>query len=81
MKPSDSSVVIGHQVGEFTCTWLAENSVAQSHIYHGFAGKVSSLTYFLLEPGNEYYSFLDQEFEKGLHSILTDSVKTLELEG
>ena len=46
-------------------------------------GKVSSLKHFLLEPGCEDYSFLDQalaEFELGSDSILTDSIKTLELE-
>ena len=42
IKPGDSSVVIGYQVDEFTCTWSAEQFVAQSHIYPGFTGKVSS---------------------------------------
>ena len=43
--------------------------------------KVSSLTYFPLEFGCENYSFLDQavaDFEQGLDSILTDSIKTPE---
>ena len=76
-------MVIGYQVDEFTHTWSAEWFVAHSHIYAGFTVKVSSLTHFLLEPGCEDYSFLDQavaDFEQGLDSILTDSIKTLELD-
>ena len=79
IKPGDSSVVIGYQVGEFTCTWSAEQFVARSHIYPGFTGKVTSLTHFLLEPGCEDYAFLDQavaDFKQGLDSIFTDSLKT-----
>ena len=57
IKPGDSGVVIGYQVDEFTCTWSAEWFVAHSHIYPGFTGKVSSLTYFPLEPGCEDYAF------------------------
>ena len=82
IKPGDSGVVIGYQVDKFTCTWSAERFVAHSHIYPGFTGKVSSLTHFPLEPGCEDYAFLDQavaDFEQGLDSILTDSLKTLEL--
>ena len=83
IKPGDSSVVIGYQVDEFTCTWSAEQFVACSHIYPGFTGKVSSLTHFPLEPGCEDYAFLDQavaDFEQGLDSILTDSLETLDLD-
>ena len=83
IKPGDSSVLIGYQVDEFTHTWSAELFVAHSHIYAGFTGKVSSLTYFPLEPGCEGYAFLDQavaDFEQGLDSILTDSFETLELD-
>ena len=40
IKPSDSSVVIGYQVDELTCTWSAERFVVHSHIYPGFTGKV-----------------------------------------
>ena len=83
VKPGDSSVVIGYQVDEFTCTWSAEQFVACSHIYPGFIGKVSSLTHFPLEPGCEDYAFLDQavaDFKQGLHSILTDSLETLDLD-
>ena len=75
IKHSDSSVVIGYQVDEFTHTWSAEQFVACSCIYPGFTGKVSSLTNFPLEPGCEDYAFLDQavaDFEQGLDSILTD---------
>ena len=83
VKPGDSSVVIGYQVDEFTCTWSVEQFVACSHIYPGFTGKVSSLIHFPQEPGCEDYAFLDQavaDFEQGLGSILTDSLKTLELD-
>ena len=83
IKPGDSSVVIGYQVDEFTCTWSAEWFVARSHIYPGFTGKVSSLTHFPLEPGCEDYAFLDQavaDFEQGLDSILTDSLETPDLD-
>ena len=79
IKPGYSSVVIGYQVDELTCTWSAEWFVAHSHIYPGFTGKVSSLTHFPLEPGCEDYAFLDQavaEFKQGLDSILTDSLDT-----
>ena len=44
---------------------------------------MSSLAHFPLEPGCEYYSFLDQtvaDFEEGLDSILTDSIETPELD-
>ena len=83
IKPGDSSEVIGYQVDEITHTWSAEWFVACSHIYSGFTGKVSSLTHFPLEPGCEDYAFLDQavaDFEKGLDSILTDSLETWELD-
>ena len=42
IKPSDSSVMIGYQVDEFTHTWSAECFIASSHIYPGFTGKVLS---------------------------------------
>ena len=83
VKPGDSSVVIGYQIDEFTHTWPAEWFVACSHVYPGFTGKVSSLTHFPLESGCEDYAFLDQavaDFEQGLDSILTDSLKTPELD-
>ena len=83
IKPGDSDVVLGYQVDEFTCTWSAEWFLAHSHIYPGFTGKVSSLTHFHLEPGCEDYAFLDQvvaDFKQGLDSILTDSLKTPELD-
>ena len=83
VKPGDSSVVIGYQVEQITHTWSAEWFVAHSHIYPEFTGMVSSLTHFPLEPGCEHYAFLDQavaDFEQGLDSILTDSLKTLELD-
>ena len=83
IKPGDSGVVIGYQVDEFTCTWSAKQFVAHSHIYPGFTCKVSSLTHFPLEAGHEDYAFLDQpvaDFEQGWDSILTDSLKTPELD-
>ena len=83
IKPGDSSLVIGYQVDEFTCTWSAEWFIACSHFYPGFTGKVSPLTHFPLEPGCENYAFLDQavaDFEQGLDSILTDSLETPELD-
>ena len=78
IKPGDSGVVIGYQVDGFTHTWSPEWFVAHSHVYPGFTGKVSLLTHFPLEPGCADYSFLDQavaNFEQGLDSILTDSIK------
>ena len=51
INPSDSGVVTGYQVDEFTHTWSAKQFVAHSHIYPGFMGKVSSLTHFPMEPG------------------------------
>ena len=82
VKPGDSGVVVGYQVGEFTHTWSAEQFVACFHIYPGFTGKVSSLIHFHLEPARADYSFLDQavaDFEQCLYSILTASIKTQEL--
>ena len=46
-------------------------------------GKVSCLTYFLLELGCENYSHLDQaveDFEQGLECILCNSIKKAELD-
>ena len=83
IKPGDCGVVIGYQVDEFTCSWSAEWFVSHSHIYPGFTGKVSSLTHFPLELVCEDYSNLDEviaDFEQGLHSILTDSLETPELD-
>ena len=51
IKSSDSGVVIGYQVDEFTCTWSAEQFVAHFHIYPGFTGKMSSLTHFSWNQG------------------------------
>ena len=82
IKPGDSGVVIGYQVDEFTHTWLADH-FAGSHIYPGFMGKVSSFTHFPLELDCEDYSLLQQavaDFEQDLDSVLTDSIKTLDLE-
>ena len=62
---------------------LQSSLLTCSHIYPVFTGKVSSLTHFPLEPGSEDYAFLDQavaDFEQGLDSILTDSLKTPELD-
>ena len=83
IKPGDSGVVIEYWVDMFTHTWSTERFVANSHIYPGFTGKVSSLSHFPLEPGCEDYSFLDQtmaDFEQGLDSILSDSLETPELD-
>ena len=83
IKPGDSGVVIGYQVDEFTGIWYVQWFVAHSHFYLRFTGKVSSLTHFPPELWYEDYSFLDQavaDFEQGLDSILTDSIKTLELD-
>ena len=79
----DSGVVIGYQVDEFTHTLYVEWFVPHFHIYPRSTDKVSSLTHFPLEPGCEDYAFLDQavaDFEQGLDSILTDSLKTLVLD-
>ena len=48
VKPGDSDLVTGYQVHEFTHTWLVKYLHAQSHIYPGFMGKVSTLTCFAL---------------------------------
>ena len=47
----DSCMVIGYQVDAFTCSWLSGHFGAESHICPGVMCKVSTLTYFLLEPG------------------------------
>ena len=76
IKPGDSSMVIGYQVDDLSCTWSAEWFVAHSHIYPGFTGKVSSLSHFPLKPGCEDNAFLNQAvdgFKQGLDSILIDS--------
>ena len=82
IKPGGSSVFIGYQVDEFSCTKWAEHFIAQSHIHPGFMAKVSTLSHFLAKTQYKDSSFLDQavaDFKHGLQSILTDSVKTLEL--
>ena len=68
IKPGDSGVVIVYQFDEFTRTWSAEWFVAHSHIYPGFAGKMSLLNPF---PLNQAVA----DFEQGLDSILTDSLR------
>ena len=50
IKPGDSGVLNGYHIDYFTHTWSAEQSVAHSHIYPGFTGKVSSLSHFPMEP-------------------------------
>ena len=78
-----SVVVIGYQADKFTHTWSSEHFIAQSHIYLGLIGKVSSLTHFPLKPGCEDYSMLDQEVEDLEHyldSVLKSSVHTPELD-
>ena len=83
IKPGDSGVVIGYQVDEFNHTWSLGWFVAHSHIYPWFTGKVSSLPHFPMEPGCQDYSFLDQavaDLEHGIDSILTDMIKTPELD-
>ena len=76
-------MVIGYQVDEFIHTWFAEHFVAQSHIYAGFTGKVSSLTHFPLEPACEDYFLLDQAvavFEQGLNPSSWTLSRHLELD-
>ena len=83
IKPGDYGLAIGYQIDEFTNSCSLEYFIAQSHIYPGFMGKVSTLAYFLLEPGCEDYSFLDlavEDFEHDLDFILTDSVYTSNLD-
>ena len=63
IKSGNSGVMFGYQVDEFTCTWSTEGFFGQSHIYPGFTGKVSTLSYFPPEPVWEDYSFLDQAVE------------------
>ena len=75
-KTGDSGMVMEYQVDEFTHTRSSECFIALSHIYPGFMDKVLLLTHFLLEPGCEDFSFLDQaveEHEHGLDFILIDS--------
>ena len=54
---------LGYQFDELTHTFLVGCFIAQSHIEPGFMGKMSTLTYFLLQPGCEDYSLLDQAIE------------------
>ena len=53
IKPGDSAVVIGYHADEFTHTMSVECFIAQSHVYHGFIGKVSTMTHLSLQPGCE----------------------------
>ena len=61
IKPGDSGVVIGYQVGEFTHTCSAEYLIAWSHVYPGFTDKVSILIHFLFKPDCEDYSFWNRQ--------------------
>ena len=54
-------VMTGNQIDEFTPILLAEPFVAQSHIYHGFMGKMSKLTHFQLHLVCKDYSFLTRQ--------------------
>ena len=70
MIPADSIMVTGYQVGEFVCTWSVGLSVDQSHVYPG-------------STGCKDYSLWDQavvDFEHGLDSIITGSLKISELD-
>ena len=83
VKPDYSSVVIVYQVDNFICSCLAECFVDGSPIYLKFMGKDSALPSFPHELACEDFSLVDQATEKfgcGLDFILTDSVKTLELD-
>ena len=83
IKPGGSGVVIWYQADQFTYTWSTGCFIAQSHIYPSFMAKVSTLTYFPLEPRCEDYSFFDQaleDLEDGLDSIPLDSVNTAQLD-
>ena len=83
MEPDDSNMVIGYQVDKCTFNWSVENFVTWSHIYAGFTAKLSSLTHFQLEPVCGDCLFLHKalaDFEQDLDSILTDSIKMLELD-
>ena len=44
IEPSDSGLVTGYQVDEFTHTWLAVYFIGQPHIFSSFMGKVSTPT-------------------------------------
>ena len=50
IKPGISDLLSGYQDDEFTCIWSGNHFIAQSHIYPGFTGKVSTLNHFTLEP-------------------------------
>ena len=78
IKFGDSSVVIGHQVDEFTHTLSAVFCCQIIHL--PWVHKQSVNSHVPLEPGCEDYSFLDQavaDFEQGLDSILTYSVQSV----
>ena len=83
VKPVDSGVVIGYQIDEFTlhlvCRVVCGPLPHLSWVH--WQGVI--INPFFLEPGSEDYAFLDQavaDFKQGLDSILTDSLKTLELD-
>ena len=57
IKHGNYGLVIRYHVDEFTCSWSAVHSIAQSHIYPGFTGKLAKLTHFPLEPRHEDYPF------------------------
>ena len=65
--------MIGYQIDGFTHTWSTEQFVAYFHWYGVTINPLS------LEPGCEGYSFLNQAVAD-LDSILTDSLKTPELD-
>ena len=82
IKSGDCNKEIGDQVDEFTCTWLVEHFVAQSHSYSGFTGKASTPTHLQLESGCDGYSFFWTKQLQTLNMVLIpfliSSIETLE---
>ena len=81
-KPGKSGVVLGYNVDWFSHQ-VIRDFIAQSQIYPGLTGKVSTLTHFPPAPGCKDYYFLDQAvkaFEHCLYPIIMDSVYSPELD-
>ena len=79
IKAIDSGVVLRFQVDAFTHTWPAEHLFLNHKYTSDVSDNVLTLVHSPHELGCEEYLFFNQavrQFEHGLHSKITDSIRT-----